>query len=392
MAPVTSPSDEVRRPSPLLAFPGAVPAAADGPDAGIAWHYGDPMGEQRAAETFGVLLDGWNEDHLTVTGPDRLSWLHTLSSQDLSQLADGAATQALWLSPHGQVEHEARVEHLDGVVHLRTEPGHGAQLLEFLRSMVFWSKVELADRTDSVARLRLTGPRARDIVGAACGVAFGDALLVVPPEPGHVVAIPGDPATDAPDPGLRSYVCADRDSFDIVAHRLRIPALAAALRTAGAALAGSWAAAALRIPAHRPRFGVDLDERTIPNELPWLDSAVHLHKGCYRGQETVARVNNLGLPPRRLVMLHLDGTADTMPSAGDAVLTAQGRSVGRIGTVAQHWEYGPIALALVKRTVQPGTPLLAGGVDAAIDPDDAADDGARPTSVDRPALPDLRRR
>lgn len=389
-------------PSPLLLLAGAVAAPADGPDQGIAWHYGDPLGEQRAAETGAVLLDGWRDGHLAVSGPDRLSWLHTLATQHLADLPDGAATQALWLSPQGHVEHEADLVELDGAVRLRTDGGAAAGLLRFLQSMVFWSKVHLGDRSDALARLTVTGPRAREVVAAALGIE-------VPPA-GHAVTLPSDVAgatgatgadvTDS-DPDARAaddtaapagYLRAHDSSIDLVVGREHVADLARSLRAAGAVPAGSWAAAALRIPDRRPRFDLDLDERTIPNELPWLDTAVHLNKGCYRGQETVARVNNLGLPPRRLVMLHLDGSADTLPSPGDQVLTEQGRPVGRVGTVAQHWEDGPVALALVKRTIQPGTPLLAGGVDATVDLDDAVDVSVRPASIDRSALPDLRRR
>ena len=170
--------------------------------------------------------------------------------------------------------------------------------------------------------------------------------------------------------------------------------MATALVAAGAAAAGSWAADALRIPTRRPRWGVDTDERTIPNEVPWLATAVHLEKGCYRGQETVARVHNLGRPPRRLVMLNLDGSASGLPETGDPVSTADGRVVGRLGTVAQHHEDGPIALALVKRAVDVGTPLLAGSVDAAIDPVDALGEPDRATpvsAIDRRALSQIRR-
>ena len=117
--------------------------------------------------------------------------------------------------------------------------------------------------------------------------------------------------------------------------------MAAALVAAGAVPAGSWAADALRIPTRRPRWGVDTDDRTIPNEVEWLSTAVHLEKGCYRGQETVARVHNLGRPPRRLVMLNLDGSASGLPETGDPVTTAEGRVVGRVGTVAQHHDDGP---------------------------------------------------
>ncbi len=380
-------------PSPLLSLRGAVPASQDGPDAGIAWHYGDPMGEQRAAETGAVLLDGWADEHIGVSGPDRLTWLHTLTTQHLTDLRDGSATQTLWLSPQGHVEHEADLVELDGTVHLRVQAGAGSALRQFLESMVFWSKVEIVDSTASLARLTVAGPRAREVTAEALGVDL--------PLPGRAVALPGrvratgdtrEPNDAATGGAATAFARSSDSSIDLVLDRDDVAEIARALIAAGAVPAGSWAADALRVPVRRPRFGVDVDDRTIPNELPWLESAVHLDKGCYRGQETVARVNNLGLPPRRLVVLHLDGTADTLPAPGDPVLTVQGRTVGRVGTVAQHWEDGPVALALVKRSVQPGTPLLAGGVDAAIDPEDAVDASARPASIDRGSLPDLRRR
>jgi folate-binding protein YgfZ len=129
-------------------------------------------------------------------------------------------------------------------------------------------------------------------------------------------------------------------------------------------MAGMWAYEALRIAAHQPRLGLDTDHRTIPHEVGWIESAVHLDKGCYRGQETVARVHNLGHPPRRLVLLHLDGSADRLPGHGDPVEN-DGAQVGFVGSAARHYDLGPIALALVKRTVPTEAALLAGGVDAA---------------------------
>jgi folate-binding protein YgfZ len=164
---------------------------------------------------------------------------------------------------------------------------------------------------------------------------------------------------------------------------------------AGARPAGSWAAEALRIPTRTPRLGVDTDDRTIPNEVSWLTTAVHLNKGCYRGQETVARVNNLGRPPRRLVMLNLDGSADRIPETGSSVTTAEGRVVGRVGSVAHHYEDGPIALALVKRSLPVDTALFADGVDATIDPDDAIQDTPSEipqSAIDRRTFTDIRRR
>jgi len=137
----------------------------------------------------------------------------------------------------------------------------------------------------------------------------------------------------------------------------------------GAAPAGFDAYEALRVEARRPRLGADTDHRTIPNELPWLRTAVHLDKGCYRGQETVARVHNLGRPPRRLVLLHLDGVSEVLAPPGTPVLAGT-REVGRAGTVVRHHELGVIALALVKQSVKADTALAVGGAVAAVDPDD----------------------
>jgi hypothetical protein len=126
-------------------------------------------------------------------------------------------------------------------------------------------------------------------------------------------------------------------------------------------LAGTWAAEALRVAAWRPRLGFETDHRTIPHELDWMRTAVHLHKGCYRGQETVARVHNLGRPPRRLVFLHLDGSGHVLPDPG-APVTSGGRVMGRLTSVARHYVDGPIALAVVKRSTPVDADLVVGGV------------------------------
>ena len=131
----------------------------------------------------------------------------------------------------------------------------------------------------------------------------------------------------------------------------------------------------MRVEALRPRLHLDTDDRTIPHEVGWIGSAVHLTKGCYRGQETVARVANLGRPPRRLVLLHLDAGDETLPVPGDPV-SRDGRAVGRVGTVAMHHELGPVALALVKRSVPVDAELVAG-----------ADDRAAPAAIDPSSVP-----
>ena len=98
--------------------------------------------------------------------------------------------------------------------------------------------------------------------------------------------------------------------------------------------------------------------------MGWIETAVHLNKGCYRGQETVARVHNLGHPPRRLILLHLDGSEDRLPVHGDPV-TRDGTAVGFVGSAARHFELGPVGLGLIKRTVPVDAALRAGGVPAA---------------------------
>jgi tRNA-modifying protein YgfZ len=126
---------------------------------------------------------------------------------------------------------------------------------------------------------------------------------------------------------------------------------------------GMWAFEALRIARGEARLGLDTDHRTIPNEAGWIGSAVHLNKGCYRGQETVARVHTLGKPPRRLTMLHLDGSDNRLPVLGSDLLLGE-KVVGFVGTSARHHELGPIALAMVKRNVPVDATLLADGIAA----------------------------
>jgi tRNA-modifying protein YgfZ len=313
--------------SPLLAVPGAVPA--DGPDTGVAAHYGDPFAEQRALSSALGLVDRSHRGVIRITGQDRLSWLHSLTTQAVENLEPGSTAEALILSPNGHVEHHLILTDDGSQLWAHVEPHTAGPLLEFLESMRFMLRVEPADVTDEFAVLSVMGP------------AVG---------PGW--------ATGAAVAATYAY------GADLIVSRDRLGEAAAGLQERGAELAGMWAYEALRIAAHRPRFGLDTDHRTIPHEVGWIDVAVHLSKGCYRGQETVARVHNLGHPPRRLVFLHLDGSEDRLPAHGDPVVLGDA-SVGFVGSAARHYELGPIALALVKRTVPVEAPLLAGGIPAA---------------------------
>ena len=313
--------------SPLLARPGAVPA--QGTDSAVAAHYGDPYAEQRTLTRAAGQVDRSHRDIVRVTGPDRLSWLHSLTTQDLEHLPPGTSAQALVLSPQGHIEHHLTLADDGTALWAHVEPGTAASLLAFLQSMQFLLRVEPAKVTGDFAVLTLMGP---------------------------------DRPAAAPEGAVISM--ADSFGMDIVVPRDRLPEISAALEHAGAAVAGLDAYEALRIAAHRPRLGLDTDHRTLPHEAGWIETAVHLTKGCYRGQETVARVHNLGHPPRRLVFLHLDGSEDRLPGHGDPV-TRDGTQVGFTGSVARHFELGPIGLALIKRTVPVDVPLRAGGVPAA---------------------------
>lgn len=330
----------------------------DGPDAGTAWHYGDPLGEQRAAADAAVVVDRSHRAVLTLTGGERKSWLHTISSQHVSELPDGAVTENLSLDGQGRVEDHWLQTELVGRTVIDTEPWRGEALESFLRKMVFWSDVAI--ESADLAVLSLLGPAVADTpVLTALGL---DEL----PSEGSAVELPGG--------GFVRRLPGTGVEVDVVVPRAEVARWFDALVAAGVRPAGMWAYEAHRVAAQRPRLGIDTDERTIPHEVGWIGGpgvgAVHLEKGCYRGQETVARVHNLGKPPRMLVQVHLDGDAER-PSPGDPLL-AGGRAVGRLGTVVDHVDEGVIALALVKRGLPADTALTTGGqvqVAAALDPE-----------------------
>jgi tRNA-modifying protein YgfZ len=332
----------------------AVPAPQTGPDAGAVWHYGDPLGEQRTAADNAVVVDRSHRAVLTLTGKDRKTWLHSISSQHVSDLPEGAVTQNLSLDGQGRVEDHWIQTELDSITYLDTEPWRGEPLLAYLRKMVFWSDV--AVEPADLAVLSLLGPRLAD-------QQVLDAL--------DVRSLPAeDAAVPLPDGGFLRRMPGTGIELDLVVPREQVAKWRQRLVDAGVRPAGIWAYEAHRVAELRPRLGVDTDERTIPHEVGWIGTAVHLDKGCYRGQETVARVHNLGKPPRMLVLLHLDGSTDR-PVAGDPVL-AGGRTVGRLGTVVDHVDEGPIALVLLKRGLTADTPLTTGGeaeVAAVIDAD-----------------------
>jgi folate-binding protein YgfZ len=327
----------------------AVPAT--GRDAGVPWHFGDPLREQRLLSTGAGIVDRSNRDVLLVPGQDRLGWLHTICSQHVSSLADGDATEALVLSPNGHVEQHWQLTELAGTVWLDTEPGAAPDALAYLRKMQFLKRVEPADVSAEWAVLSLVGPATPTVLALAG--------LPVPDAAGRAVGIAGGGF-------VRRMAWPGADAADLVVPRGRAAGIVDALVEAGAEHAGLWAFEALRVEARRARFGLETDHRTIPHEVGWIGSAVHLDKGCYRGQETVARVQNLGKPPRRLVVVHFGGESDILPEPGTPV-EADGRTVGFLGTAVHHFDLGPVGLAVIKRALPDDARLSISGQAAAID-------------------------
>ena len=351
-------------------------------DDSAALHQGDPLAEQRAMARTAAVVDRGHRGVIAVPGEDRLSWLHLLLTQHVSELPADTGTEALILDLQGRVLHHMVVGHCadtsgadtsgadtsgPGVVYLDTEPDGVPELLDYLQKMVFWSKVEPRDATAELAVLSVVGPDTAAVLAAA-GIA-------VPAAPHGVLALAGGGFVRRMEwPGV--------DAADVVVPRPEKDTWLARLAAAGARPAGTMAFEALRVESLHPRLGLDTDDRTIPHEVGWIGAAVHLTKGCYRGQETVARVANLGRPPRQLVLLHFDGGDEHLPVPGDPVLR-DGRPVGRVGSVVQHHELGAVALALVKRSVPTDADLVAGvderATPARIDPDSVTpEDGAPP--------------
>ncbi|HWJ53349.1 MAG TPA: folate-binding protein [Propionibacteriaceae bacterium] len=308
-----------------------------GIDAGAPWHFGDPMREQRLLDSGDGAVDLSHRGVVTVTGPDRLSWLHSLTTQHLDALQPGLGVTTLVLSPQGHIEHVLYGVDDGETFWAHTEPGAAGPLVAWLDRMRFLMRVEVADRTDAYAVVWTAGNSAESNRGASGA-------------------------------GTTTRVAAD----SLGGRELFVPRDQLSAVLSDAPRAGMWAYEARRIAAGVPRIGLDTDHRTIPNEVGLLGVAVHLDKGCYRGQETVARVHTLGRPPRRLVRLHLDGSVDALPEPG-TVVELDGRPVGFVGGTARNYELGPIGLGLLKRNVDPEAELLVAGIaagqEALVDPE-----------------------
>ena len=365
------------RPSPLLTSPGAVASAPDDPDQAVPAHLGDP-GREQTALAEGRAACALARDVVTVTGPDRLSWLTTLSSQVLTTLEPGdGGAETLLLDAQGHITHALAALDDGLTLWLVTEAGNGEDLATFLDSMRFMLRVEVAERPDVMALgalgegLEALAQAARDTAPdsptdpEARATSQADAAQTGAEPQGSLIGLwrdqwPGvveggtsyDVGEDRPHPGQGyrgGHVLVPAQSVNAV-----VEAFLAAGE--GRRLAGALAWEALRIEAGRPRWAREADARAIPHELDWLRTAVHLTKGCYPGQETIARTLNLGRPPRRLTVLQLDGLVGDLPRPGATVRMGE-RTVGAVTSVARHHELGPIALALLRRAVPVGEQL-----------------------------------
>ena len=286
----------------------------DGVDKGAIWHFGEPVKEQRALEAGNAWADLSHLSVIGVSGEDRLKWLHDLTTQFLKDLSVGIWKSALILDPQGHIEYQFNLVDDGTTTWLVIDPGYSETLIAYLTKMKFMLRVDVRDATSEYAVLRAPG-NATDI---------GGPFSLVP----------------------RSEVAQMSETFNSVATQV-----------------GTWALDAERVASGRPRIGFETDHKSIPNEIGVLNGAVHMNKGCYRGQETVAKVFNLGNPPRRLVMLHLDGSDAAFPAKGSPVEN-DGVVVGFIGTVARHHELGTIALAIIKRNTPAEAVLTVEGVPA----------------------------
>jgi len=286
-----------------------------GPDKGAVWHFGEPVKEQRALEAGTAWADLSHHNIIAVSGEDRLKWLHDLTTQFVSDLQPGVWMANMILDAKGHIEFQFNVVDDGSTTFLVLDPGYSEQLIEYLTKMKFMLRVDVKDASSEFAVLRAPG----------APTDIGGPFALVP----------------------RSEVEEMKKTFGGVATQV-----------------GTWALDAERVAAHRPRIGFETDHKSIPNEIGVLNGAVHMKKGCYRGQETVAKIYNLGNPPRRLVMLHLDGSDVGFPAVGTKIEN-DGIVVGFIGTVARHHELGTIALAVVKRNTPIEATLMVDGVPAA---------------------------
>jgi folate-binding protein YgfZ len=287
-----------------------------GPDKGAIWHFGEPNQEQKALVAGTSWADLSHRGVISISGKDRLTWLHALTTQHLEKLEAGKWVDALILDAQGHVIDQLFLVDDGSTTWLHTENSRTNEILDYLNKMKFMLEVDVKDQSNDYAVLRAPGKS--DQLG------------------GPYALVPRDEVKETTDAFSKSHT-----------------------------QVGMWALEAERVAQGRARLLFETDHKSIPNELGFIHKAVHMNKGCYRGQETVAKVFNLGQPPRKLVTLHLDGSMVAMPEHGAKIFLEE-KEVGFIGTVARHFELGPIALAVIKRSIPDEANLLSESVPAKI--------------------------
>ena len=330
-------------PSPLAGLPGAIVGSF-----GVASAYGNSLTEQRSLLAGGTIADLSHRGVIEVSGPDRLSWLDSLLSQRLEHLKPGQSTETLLLDPHGHVQHAMRVVEDGQSTWLLVDEGRAEELTKWLLKMRFMKQVEIIDRS-------------AELITAGFFGALPEALAPLVAQPTGVPLIWTDPWQAVAEGGWQYSVTehpgADWGYAEALIARSAAEELASLITSGEVAVAGHDALEALRIAAWRPRIATEGDDNALPHEFDWLRTAVHLNKGCYRGQETVAKVHNLGHPPRRLSFLSLDGVDVVVPAAGAPVMEGE-TEVGHVTAAARHFEEGVIALAVLKRNANPEAELV----------------------------------
>ena len=286
----------------------------EGLDKGAVWHCGEVAKEQRALADGKAWADLSHRTVVAVSGEERLAYLHAVTTQHVENLQPGVWKDGLILDAQGHIAHQFILVDDGTTTFLQVDSERAQLLISYLTKMKFMMKVDVRDASSEFVILRAPGKT--DDIG-------GPYALVPVSEKKETI-----------------------DAFNQA--NLQV---------------GMWAIEAERVASGRARIGLETDHKSIPNELGLLNGAVHMKKGCYPGQETVAKVFNLGHPPRRLVLLHLDGSDVKIPAHGSPVFNGE-TEVGFVGTVARHYELGTIALAIIKRTVPANATLHVEGIPA----------------------------
>jgi folate-binding protein YgfZ len=285
--------------------------------------FSNPLVEQKefVAGSSAVYLE--EKSVLVVSGEDRLTWLNDLLSQKLDDLKPGVCAEALWLDAQGRIVRDFHIVDDGEKSWLITYSIDVATLVSQLQRMVFRAKVTIEDKSADYA-----------VIASWAKSVSGSVISWLDPWPETAVG------------GWR-YGDTPTEAWQYMESLVPLAQLESVWKDFKHC--GTMALDALRVAAKRPTGPNEIDDKALPHEFDWLASAVHMSKGCYRGQEAVAKVHNLGHPPRRLVFLHLDGSAHSLPDLGDEVFGTAEDAVGKVTSVGQHHEMGPIALALVKR-------------------------------------------